>query len=172
MTTQTLIRIRRLSLWTAAGLLVSLLPTSAGSGTVLLPVYARQAINSAFPGARIVDFERQSEKGVRYYEVDVTWQARTMEVEVTEDGDLGEIQEDVDLETLPQRVLRALSQFTDRENVRKVEMHDIRGTPANGTFVTLPSAQIVYEIKARTSDGSHIAVRLDATGKVLGADDD
>ena len=119
-----------------------------------------------------MEVERGREDGVLFYEVDVKWQGRELEVEVTADGVLGEIQEDVELKTLPKPVADSIKAVLDQAKVRKIEKHDIRGVPHAGVCVQLAKAQIVYEIKACGKQGGMIKLRLDEAGKILAGDDD
>ena len=143
------------------GLLAS--GTALARESVQLPDVAKQAVLKEFPGATIKEVGRERERGVSYYEVELKWQGKELEVEVAADGSIGEIEEELALKDLPDKVAAKAKEIVGDGSIKGIERHDVRGVPGKGTFQPSPTPKIVYEIKY-IKDGKKHEVELVVTG--------
>ena len=141
----------------------------AAKKDVALPEAARKTIEAEFSGAKILSVERERERGVVYFEVELkTYQGGTIEVEVTADGKLGEIETEIALADLPEEVAAKVRQVTARATVKEIERIDIRGVPLFGTFAALAEPLTYYDVKYAFPGRKHtLQVQLGMTGNVL-----
>src|SRR5262245_47646599 len=82
-----------LGLWTT--------PAPAGASEELTP-QARAVVQALFPDAAVIGVQRETEGGVSYFEVDVRRGDERIEIEVTAEGAVGEIETRVALADVPQ----------------------------------------------------------------------
>lgn len=146
--------------------------TAAGA----LPEAALKAIQASFPNAAIGDVEKEREKGVPYFEVELREGGREFEVEVTADGKIGEIEAKVAPGDLPEAITAKVKELAAGAQIRGAEKHEVRGVPLYGTFATLAEPVVVYEVTYRAPGAQRNArVTLRANGELVRAaarDDD
>lgn len=137
-----------------AGLLFSvLLGGVAGSGAQAaeLTDEAKAALEKEFPGARIRDVEMEREFGVQYFEAELRVNRQRVEVEVSPDGIIGEIERVVKLDDLPEETRKAIAERFEGKTIRRIEQHERRGSARSGTWVPLSAPTLFYDVKY--SDG-------------------
>lgn len=120
---------------------------SAARNDRTLPAEVESAIRQAFPEATIRSFGRERENGVLYYEVNLSQDDKRMEVEVSPDGLIGEIEAKVALADVPEDVQPRIVAATRGMRIRRIELHERRGRAEGGKFVPLASPTIKYEVK-------------------------
>jgi len=76
-----------------------------------IPAAARQALLAAAGGAKIVEVERETEHGLVLYEAEWIADGRKHEAEVTAEGALVELEEDVSADEVPAAVKRAAAKL-------------------------------------------------------------
>jgi hypothetical protein len=151
------------------GLLLVAPSVRADWGKPTVPAIVRQAIDKAFPKAKIKDVEREDENGVAFYSLEIKWQHRELDVEVAADGALGEVEERIEREAVPAAVLLKMDELVGKGKLRGIERHERHGVAQDGTFKPLPAVQVVYE--AKVSNGhSRAEYRIDPSGKLLPAE--
>jgi uncharacterized membrane protein YkoI len=143
--------------WSAAGRLVAValvgvfvvgVPfATAGPSNRKLPEKAAAAIREAFPQATITGIGRERERGVLFYEVNLKQADRRMEVEVTAEGIIGEVEGKVRLSDLPAAIAAKVRRATTGGRILRIERHEVRGVVRRGRMVPLPLARVVYEVK-------------------------
>ena len=79
-------KIKFVTLLLAVGLLVGCAGNDEDIPVGELPAVVRQAIDQRYPGAQYVSAERETENGVTSYEVEITFEGRQLEIDVTADG--------------------------------------------------------------------------------------
>jgi hypothetical protein len=129
---------------------------------------ALAAVQELFPTASIVGIGREREHGVRYYEVAVRDGDERIEIEVTADGTVGEIESMVAISDVPAAVRSGIESLTTGVSVMHVERHEIRGVPRGDVFVPVDPPLIAYEVEyqvdgvwkevARGADGDPLAL--------------
>lgn len=167
----------RAFLWVAVGLLAGLCRAADPSPRDGLPEAALKAISAAFPKAVVQEVEKERERGVPYFEVELKDGDAEFELEVTADGKLGEIEADVAPADLPEAVTAKVKQTAAGAAIRGAEKHEVRGVPLYGTFAALAEPVVVYEVTYRVPGAkrnAHLALRPngDLAGAVGGDDDD
>jgi uncharacterized membrane protein YkoI len=146
------------------------LGVSAG-GRESLPAPAADAVRQLFPAASIVAVGQEREDGVLYYEVVLREGNETIEMEVTPDGTVGEVESRVELAAVPEIVRQAISRQAGRATVREIERHEIRGAPDGGVFVPVDPPRVLYEVAVEL-DGVRREVIIGADGKTLASKED
>ena len=124
----------------------------AASGTsyaarLTLPAKAAEAIKAAFPNAAITSIGRERENGVMYYEVNLKQNGQSVEVEVTPDGVIGEIEAKMRMESLPKDIRDVVAKATAGGRRIRIEKHERRGRAQSGRFVPLAAPKVTYEVK-------------------------
>ncbi len=138
---------RRLGAGLAILLLAGLGRTAAHAAQWSLPEPAMRALKAHFPEATITGVGRERERGAWYYEVTLrAGGGRRFEVEVTEDGVIGEIEAVVKLGDLPEELVKTVRERVGNGRVTRVEKHERRGIARNGKFVPLETPRTSYEV--------------------------
>jgi hypothetical protein len=120
-----------------------------------------------FPAATVMGIAVEQEDGVRYYEVVVEEGARLVEVEVTAEGAVGEIETAVTLEELPEPAKSGVVAASRGAAVTALERHEIRGVPRAGTFARVDPPRVAYEFACEI-DGKRRAMTVGADGLQVG----
>lgn len=121
-----------------------------------IPAKARTALIKLAGDARITEMEREREHGVVLYEAEwITAQGREQEAVVTADGDLVEIEEEIDAKDVPPRVQAEVARLF----------------PGAARFEYEKVMIVAYEIEA-TVNGREREVLITTLGTVLGHADE
>jgi hypothetical protein len=134
----------------------------AGESAELTPA-ARAAVEKLYPTGSIVGVGHEREHGVRYYEVAVRDGEERIEVEVTEDGVIGEIESPIELMDVPVAARVEILRLTEGARHTELERHEIRGIPKGDTFMAIDPPMVVYEVEYER-DGLRKEVTLGPTG--------
>jgi hypothetical protein len=140
-------------------------------GAEQLPPPAVAAVRRLFPAASVTGVGQEREQGVLYYEVVLREGNARIEVEVSPDGGVGEVERVVALAAVPQVVRDGISRRIGGAPVREVELHEVRGVPRGGVFVPLDPPRTVYEV-ACDLDGVRTELAFRADGTPLSEEDD
>jgi hypothetical protein len=133
---------------------------------------ATTAVTQLFPRGSILDVVQETEAGVAFFEVTVRDGSRRVEVEVTADGNVGEIETEVPLADLPRAVADGIARLAGGATVKHAERHEVRGVPRNGTFAAVEPPVVLYEV-SYVDGGVRREITLGEDGKpVPQADDD
>ena len=112
-----------------------------------LPLPISQVITEKFPGVKVVRFERELEGNVRFYEVSLRKGDERMEVEIAEDGGIGEIESLLDFDGLSKEHQERIREAVGSGRIHRIEKHVRIGRLQNGAFVPLESPVEFYEVK-------------------------
>lgn len=142
-------------------------------GSVQLPAAAKQSVLKEFPGAKITEVEREREGGVNCYEVELKWKGREIEVEVAADGSIGEIEEELRLGDLPDKIAAKVKELVGDGTIKEIERAEVRGVPRNGTFQPRAKPKTIYEVEYVKDGREHEAELLvDGDGILVATHDD
>jgi hypothetical protein len=156
-------RIKQLSILVALSLLI--LP-GAMAKTRKLPEKPTEVIKANFPDARITGIGKERERGAWYYEVVLHEGKRRFEVEITDEGVIGEIEGKVMFTDLPPELQQKVRKRVGRGRLVRVEKHERRGVARSGKFVPLKETRISYEIKYYNEIGERRELQL-ASNEVM-----
>jgi phosphopantothenoylcysteine synthetase/decarboxylase len=127
---------------------------------------AADAINAAFPGAKIEKIKLEDEDGVKVFEVELELKDGDVEVTVSPDGVIAEVETEITVEALPKAVADALAKVAEGGKIKEVTKEEERATVKDGKLVTLDTPTIKYcaeVVKGETK----MKVEIAADGKVL-----
>ncbi|MDD3603838.1 MAG: hypothetical protein PHD86_01445 [Kiritimatiellae bacterium] len=131
-----------------------------------LPTAVKDAIAAAFPNAEIEEFKAETENGVALYEVEIEIADDEMDVSVTADGQIVEIESEVSLEDVPGPVAAALQKEAGGGEIEEISKEEMRATLKDGVATMLAAAVVSYEAEISKEIG------LDANGNLLPEEDD
>lgn len=125
-----------------------------------VPKAVLEAFEKAYPNAKDVEFEKETSNGKSVYEVEFKENDREREVLFDADGVILQIEESLDVKSLPEPIAKAISQAYPNATIEDAE----KITKPDGTI-------IVYEVEIK-NDGKKLELELDANGKILKAEQD
>jgi hypothetical protein len=112
-----------------------------------LTTAAAAAVKKSFPTATIMGVGQEREQGVLYYEVVLRDRGERVEVEVTPDGAIGEIESVVSIADVPQAAREQILRNVLGTDVTRVERHEVRGAAKGGTFVPVNPPAVFFEVE-------------------------
>ena len=115
--------------------------------TAGLPEPVLKAVRAAFPNAVVRSFGRETEHGVRYYEVNLCLGGNRIEVEVDRYGGIGEIERVIALDEAPTALRDAIEKALQGEGTARIERHERWGRARMGRFQKLSMPTVFYEVK-------------------------
>ncbi len=118
-----------------------------------LPAAVSTAFQKAYPKAKILGASTETEKGVRYYEIESQDGSMRRDLLYTQDGKVFESEETVAPGELPEAVKTALSKELPNAKVLKAEK-------------TTKESGVTYEM-AVSVKGKKYSISIDPAGKVL-----
>jgi uncharacterized membrane protein YkoI len=119
-----------------------------------LPAAVEKTVAAQSKGATIRGFSKEMEKGKTTYEVQMTVNGHTKDLEVDESGVVIEVEEQVALEALPTEARIGLQARAGKGRITKVES------------ITKKDRLVAYEAQVDT-DGKKSEVQVGADGKPL-----
>jgi hypothetical protein len=144
-------------------------PTILAADAERLTAEAEAAVRELFPDALVLEVGHESEQGVRYFEVALRNGDETIEMEVTADGSVGEVETNIEIGDVPQLVRDEIRRVTGGSATR-VERHEIRGIPGDGSFARVDPPRVVYEVKYAAGGAWHELV-VGADGRRLSSEE-
>jgi uncharacterized membrane protein YkoI len=118
-----------------------------------LPAAVTAAFHKAYPSARILDASTETEKGVKYYEIESKDGSTRRDLLYMEDGKVYETEETVAPGNLPESVKSALAKDLPKGKILKVEK-------------TTRGDVVAYELAVK-ANGKEYSVTIDPAGKVV-----
>ena len=118
-----------------------------------LPETVRLAIEKTYPGGVIEEASLEKENDTTLYDIEVTAQGYEYDVEVTPDGKIVEISEEIEITSLPDIITQSLNKAYPGSVLKEAEK-----VTENG--------MVTYEVKISAAD-KEFEVILDTAGKVL-----
>lgn len=128
----------------------------------VLPKAAAAAIKKAFPKATIDEIELEKE-GVVLYEVELEQGGKELEVTVSPDGQIVEVERKVSKADLPDAVAKTLARLAGDAKIKEIEKEEIHAVVK---LVKLRKPKTVYEAEF-VKDGKEIEVKIAADGTLL-----
>lgn len=149
---------RRLGLALLAGLLAVTVGRAAEEEKKIplseVPAAVRDAVKAKYPGAELTGAEKETEKGVTYYELAFKDKGQRIEATFKADGTLVSVEKVIAVKDLPRAVADALDAKYRGAKLTRVEEE------TEGDKVT-------YEVHLVTAEGKAREVVFDRTGKVV-----
>jgi len=136
-----------------------------------LPLGADTAIRSAFYKAEIDEVEIGSEGGARLYEVELTCEGKEVEVEVSPDGMIVEIEAEVTMADLPKPVADAIAKAAGGAKVHEIERTKTFAVGRDGKLVPLSEPKVVYEAEFMKGC-KEVEIEVAADGTILKTETD
>jgi len=119
-----------------------------------LPAAVEKTVAAQSKGATIRGFSEEKEQGKTTYEVQMTMNGHSKDLEIDESGVVIEVEEQVTLEALPTEVRTGLQARAGKGRITKVES------------ITKKDRLVAYEAQVET-DGKKSEVQVGADGKPL-----
>jgi len=135
---------------------------------VKLPEAAAKALKDAFPKATVDEVKMEKEKGITVYEVELEEGKSEMEVEVTADGTIVEIETDVEMKDVPEAAAKAIQAAAEGAKIEELAKKEVRAEikkeGETAKLVKLEKAKTLYEAEIVKGDKKgQIEVAADGT---------
>jgi hypothetical protein len=128
-----------------------------------LPKAVTEAVKKRFPDAELQSAEKEKEGDKTVFEVGIKNKGQKIDVTVTEDGKVVEIEKEIEAKSLPKAVSETLEKKYPKATYKTIEevikVKDGKDEPA------------YYEVLLVTSDNKKLEVSLSADGKVTEEED-
>jgi putative PepSY-like beta-lactamase-inhibitor len=120
-----------------------------------LPKPVLEAVKAKFPEAKLVRAEKEKEEGKTQYEVTILSKGQSMQVIVTPEGAVVQVEKKIAATDLPQAVAKALEDKYPKASIKKVEE------------ISKEDKVTAYEALIETADAKTLEVTFDPSGKFL-----
>ena len=141
----------------------------AGGCAAKHPVLSSAAVDSleaAFPAATIGAAEAEKEDGLDLFEAELPQDGKEIEVLVSPDGVIVEVETEVAMKDLPKAAADAIAKAAAGAKVEEIEREETRAVVRDGKLVKLAQPKITYEAEF-LKDGKQVEVEVAADGTVL-----
>jgi uncharacterized membrane protein YkoI len=119
-----------------------------------LPKAIKEAVKAKFPGATLVKASKENEDGKTIYEVNLKYKGHTLDVSLSPDGKILEIEKTIAAKDLPKAVTAALEAKYPKATIKKAE------EISKGEKVS------AYEVLLVTAGKKTMEVVIDPSGKI------
>ena len=120
-----------------------------------VPKAVLEAFEKAYPNAKEVEFEQEMFEGKAAYEVEYKENGREYEILYGPDGVILQKEETIDVKTLPEPVVQAISKAHPKATIKEAEK------------VMKPDGTVTgYEVELKT-EGKELELELDTRGHIL-----
>ena len=123
-----------------------------------LPKAVSNAVKKKFPKAKVVSASKELEDKKTVYEVTIEDGDQNVQVTVTPEGEITEIEKEIAAKDLPKAVTEALDEKYPAATIKKAEE-------------VTKGKELTYEVLLVTKDKKTVEVKLDPKGKVLKVED-
>jgi len=123
-----------------------------------LPAKVVAAVKEKFKDAELVSASKEKEDDKTLFEVQIKVKGQTIEVTLTEDGKITEIEKEITAKDLPKAVTEAIDAKYPKAKFKKVEE-------------VTKGEKVAYEVLIDTADKKTLEIKCDADGKVLEMED-
>ena len=110
---------------------------------------ATEALRAAFPDATMEQVDSEYKNGVGIYEARLTRADQVMDVTVSHEGTIIEVESTVAMSDTPKAVADAISAAAETGTITKIEKVELRGAVRSGRIVCFDTPQMFYEVKYR-----------------------
>jgi uncharacterized membrane protein YkoI len=129
-----------------------------------LPKAVSEAVKKMFPKAKMIEASEEEEEGKIKYEVTIKENNKKIDVSVTADGNIKELEKEIDLKDLPKAVTRALEKNYPKSTHQSAEaVFEIDDGKEELEY---------YEVQIKTADNKEIEVKMKANGTIVTDEDD
>jgi uncharacterized membrane protein YkoI len=137
-----------------------------GKAKVELPPAAAEAVAKAFPNMKIEKVKAEEENGVTLFEVELEEGETEIEVEVSADGLIVAIENEVEMKDVPEAAAKVILAAAEGGKVEEVKKEEIRAEAKDGKITKLGAAKVVYEaeIEKGNQEGK---IAVDAGGAIV-----
>jgi uncharacterized protein (DUF39 family) len=125
-----------------------------------LPKAVSKAAKKAFPEAKIVGASKETEDGETMYEVEMKLDGKSIDLAIEEDGEIEEIEKEIEVEDLPRAVINAARKKFPNGKIEKVEE------------VSDEDDNVVYELSIEIKEGETVEVVFSPNGKIKHSEED
>ena len=138
-----------------------------GGGKVTLTVPAREAIKAAFPRATVTSVSQSIEDGVSVLDVELVQDEQRLEVDVSAEGVIFEVEHKVALDDLPKAVRSAVVTATSDARITRIEKCETRAEAKEGKLVSLAKPHTAYHVRYTVGErASTLQVRVGEAGSL------
>ena len=123
-----------------------------------LPAKVTAAVKEKFKDAELVSASKETEDGKVLFEVQIKFKGKVVEVTLTEDGTINEVETTIEAKDLPKAVTDALEKAYPKATIKKAETIEKGG-------------KTDYEVLIDTADKKTIEIKYDKDGKVVEMED-
>ena len=124
-----------------------------------LPAKVKDAVTGKFPDAKLISASKEPEDGKVLFEVTIENKSKTVQVTVTEDGNIVEVESEMDAKDLPKTVTESLDKKYGKLKFLKAE--DV-----------VKGEKTYFEVLIEHADGKKkTEVQIDKDGKILNEED-
>lgn len=119
-----------------------------------LPAAVVEAVKAKFPDAQMVEAKKEKKGSETVFEVKTKHKGKKVDVKVTPEGKITEIERELAVADLPKAVADALTAKYPGAKLEEAEEDDEGG-------------KVTYEVKVSPASGKKLKVTLDPKGKVI-----
>jgi hypothetical protein len=120
-----------------------------------LPEAVVKAIKAKYPKAEMVSAEKEDEDGKKTFEVEIKTEGQALEVALTHEGKIIQVEKVIDAKDLPKVVAEAVEAKYPKATIKKVEE------------VSKEDKVASYEVALVTADKKKLEAEFDVTGKFI-----
>ena len=110
---------------------------------------AKKVLETRFPEATITEVESEYAWGLKVYEAELKQGDREMDVKLSLDGKIIEVETQVSLSEVPKAAAETITEAAKGGEVTKIEKVELLGKIKSGKVVKLDEPKIFYEAKYR-----------------------
>jgi len=111
---------------------------------------AMAALKKTFPEATVTEVEREQAWGMKVYEAELKQGDKEMDVKLSLDGAIIEVETELSMSDVPKAVAEAIAKAAKGSKVTEVEKVELLGKIKSGKVVKLDKPKIFYEAEYRT----------------------
>ncbi len=126
------------------------------------------AIEAAFPGGEVDEVEAEYEGGVKLYEVELELDGRELEITVSPDGIIVEVETELAEGDVPELVAATIARVAGGATAVEVEREETR---TDAKLAKLQKPRVIYEVEF-VKDGKKREVEIAADGAVIGEEEE
>lgn len=128
-----------------------------------LPEAVVKAVKARFPDAKLVSAEKEDEDGKTVYEVAITNKDQKIEVTLTPEGEIVEIEKEIAAKDLPEKVAKSLEAKYPKATYKTIEeVIKVKEKKEQSPY---------YEVLLVTADKKKLEVSVDGDGKIIKEED-
>lgn len=149
-----------------------------------VPKAALDAVKEEFPGAKLTAAESAEDDGETYFEIELTHEGHSIDVSVSEDGTIEEVEKEIAVADLPKAVTDAIqakypqAKIEEAEELTEYEEEEESDDDQKGSDdadekddADEEDGEVSYEVEIVTADGKSLELEVSADGKEVEGED-